>query len=580
MEPTPAKWQNIRVLWSFVHPHRKVLLAGLLLALGATGAALATPMVTKAVLDALALSASVSGPVTLLVVLLVAGSLFGLGQWTLLGRLAERIVLDARTSMVRRLFRVRVAELSNRTSGELVTRVTSDTVLLREAAAASLVDFVNGTVLLVGSLVLMATLDWVLLSTTIGMLALVGISVAVLMPSMSGAQRQAQAAVGRLGGVLEGALRAIRTVKASRAEARESDRVLAEARESNRQSVRAVHIQAIAWCVSSFGVQLAILFVLALGAWRVSSGELAVSGLVAFLLYAFQVMDPVNTLTQAVTHLQSGIAAAARIREVESFGVEDSNATVTPMGERGSPNVLSFNGVTARYVPGGPPALDGVDLEIPRIGHTAFVGPSGAGKTTMFSLMLRFLQPEHGELCLDGVPFGQLSIEDVRKRIVYVEQDTPLLPGTVRENVLYTHADASEEAVWAALRAVRLDERVRRLEHGLDTPLSGAAISGGERQRIALARALVTDPEILLLDEATAQLDGLTEAAVQEVIKRAARTGAVLTIAHRLSTVVDADQIVLLDKGKLRAVGTHAELVRSDELYRDLVGALRIAVPA
>ncbi|GAA4032328.1 ABC transporter ATP-binding protein [Allokutzneria multivorans] len=580
MEPKPKRWQNMRVLWSFVHPHRKVLLAGLLLALGATGAALATPMVTKVVLDSLAVSESVSGPVITLVVLLVAGSLFGLGQWTLLGRLAERIVLDARTSMVRRLFHVRVAELSSRTSGELVTRVTSDTLLLREAAAASLVDFVNGTVLLVGSLVLMATLDWVLLSTTFGMLAIVGIVVAVLMPAMSGAQKEAQAAVGRLGGVLEGALRAIRTVKASRAEARESDRVLAEARESNKQSVRAVHIQAIAWCASSFGVQLAILFVLALGAWRVSSGQLAVSGLVAFLLYAFQVMDPVNTLTQAVTHLQSGIAAAARIREVESFGVEETTASVTSISERGSPNVLSFTGVTARYAPGGPPALDGVDLEIPRVGHTAFVGPSGAGKTTMFSLMLRFLQPEHGELSLDGVPFGQLSIEDVRKRIVYVEQDTPLLPGTVRDNVLYTHTDASEEAVWAALRAVRLDERVRRLENGLDTPLSGAAISGGERQRIALARALVTEPEILLLDEATAQLDGLTEAAVQEVIKRAATKGAVLTIAHRLSTVVDADQIVVLEKGKLRAIGTHGELVRSDELYRDLVGALRIAVPA
>ncbi|MFB9903723.1 ABC transporter ATP-binding protein [Allokutzneria oryzae] len=585
--PPRANWGNVRVLWAFVRPHRGALLLGLLLALGTTGATLAAPLVTKTVLDGLAVSAPVSGPLTLLVTLLVLGSLLALGQWLLLGRLAERIVLDARTSMVRRLFRIRVGELSGRSSGELVTRVTSDTVLLREAAASSVVDLVNGTVMLVGALVLMGTLDWVLLATTIGVLAAVGIGVALLLPSMALAQRKAQAAVGRLGGVLEGALRAIRTVKSSRAEGRESDRVLMEARESNRQSVRAVRIRAFAWTVAGFGLQLAILIILALGAWRVSTGALAVSGLVAFLLYAFQVMDPVNTLTQSVTHLQSGIAAAARIREVEGLATEDADETsstktagVTPIGERASAAVLSFHDVTARHAPGGPPALDGVTLDIARTGHTAFVGPSGAGKTTMFSLMLRFLRPEHGEITLDGVPFGQWSIEDVRRRIVYVEQDTPLLPGTLRENLLYTHADADEDAIWAALRAVRLDERVRRLEHGLDTQLSGAAISGGERQRIALARALVTEPEILLLDEATAQLDGLTESAVHEVIRGVARKGAVLTIAHRLSTVVDADKIVVLDKGRCRASGTHEELLRTDELYRDLVAALRISLPA
>ncbi|MFI6681563.1 ABC transporter ATP-binding protein [Kribbella sp. NPDC050470] len=511
----------------------------------------------------------------LLVVLLVVSSGLGLVQWILLGKMGERVVLDARSSMVRRLFRVRVGELAGRSPGELVTRVTSDTVLLREAAASSLVQLVNGVISLVGALVLMAMLDGVLLLTTLGALAAVGIIVALLMPPMAKAQEQAQGAVGRLGGSLEGALRAIRTVKASRAEARESDRVISEATESARQSVRAVRYEAVAWTAAGFGIGSATLLILGIGAWRVSENLLTVSALVAFLLYAFQLMEPVGTLTQTVSGLQSGVAAAMRIREVDAFELEP--ADTNPGRTTNVPSALTFENVTARYAPGAAPALQDVSLTIPRRGHTAIVGPSGAGKTTMFSLLLRFLNPDSGRLVLDGVPLPEWSLEDLRRRIVYVEQDTPLVPGTLRENLLYTHEDAGEPALWEALRAVRLEDRVRELPDGLDTVLSTAAISGGERQRIALARALVSDPEILLLDEATAQLDGLTEVAVHEVIARIAGTGAVLTIAHRLSTVIDADQIVVLESGRVRARGTHQELLATDDLYRDLVAALRIA---
>ncbi|GAB3953607.1 ABC transporter ATP-binding protein [Kribbella albertanoniae] len=574
----PERWQNLRMLWSFVRPHRRTLMVGMVLGLGTTAAALATPMVSKSVLDGLAASSPIAPLVGLLVGLLVISSGLGLVQWILLGRMGERVVLDARSSMVRRLLRVRVGELAGKSPGELVTRVTSDTVLLREAAASSLVQLVNGVITLIGSLVLMALLDWVLLATTLGALALVGVIVALLMPPMAKAQEQAQGAVGRLGGALEGALRAIRTVKASRAEHRESERVIVEATESARQSVRAVRYEAVAMTVAGFGIGLATLLILGLGAWRVSEGLLAVSGLVAFLLYTFQLMEPVSTLTTTVSSLQSGIAAATRIREVDALELEPADAT----GERRTNrdlnrSALSFEAVTARYAPGSAPALHDVTLEIPRIGHTAIVGPSGAGKTTMFSLLLRFLNPDSGRLVLDGVPLDEWSLEDLRRRIVYVEQDTPLVPGTLRENLLYTHQDADEATLWEALRAVRLDERVRQLPSGLDTLLSTAVISGGERQRIALSRALVSTPEILLLDEATAQLDGLTEAAVHEVIARVAQTGAVLTIAHRLSTVIDADQIVVLESGSIRARGTHQELLATDSLYRDLVAALRIA---
>ncbi|MBP2474440.1 ATP-binding cassette subfamily B protein [Crossiella equi] len=567
---------NVGVFWSFVRPHRATLLLGLVLGLGTTGATLATPMVTKSVLDGLAAAEPILPTVGLLVLLLLVGAGLGLAQWILLGSLAERIVLDARSAMVRRLFRVRVGELSTRSSGELVTRVTSDTVLLREAATDSVVNFVNGVVALAGALVLMGVLDWVLLVATLGVLVVVGGLVAVLMAPLAQARNEAQAAVGRLGGVLEGALRAIRTVKASRAEARESNRILAEATESRRQSVRAVRIESVAWTAAGWGIQLAILLILALGAWRVSEGVLPVSSLVAFLLYAFQVMDPVMTLTRTFTQLQSGLVAAGRIREIQNLAVEPAEPVAAEPVPAPAAPVLAFHDVTARYGPGGGPALDGVSLAIPRTGHTAIVGPSGSGKTTMFSLMLRFLTPEHGTLALDGVPYERWSLAEVRRRIVYVEQDTPLLPGTLRENLAYTHPEADEAALWQALEAVRLADRVRALPDGLDSPLTGAVVSGGERQRIALARALVSNPEILLLDEATAQLDGLTEAAVQETIARIATTGAVVTIAHRLSTVLDADQILVLEKGKTRALGRHEELLATDGLYRDLVAALRI----
>ncbi|MFC4563059.1 ABC transporter ATP-binding protein [Nocardiopsis mangrovi] len=594
----PVRWANLRLLWSFVRPHRWVLALGIVLGLVATGTSLATPLVTKEILDGLAETAPIAPWVGVLVALLVVGGVVGLVQWIMMGRLGEQVVLSVRTSMVRRLFRVRIDELAGRSSGEFVTRVTSDTVLMREAVASSVVGFVNSIVGLVGALLLMATLDLVLLGVVVAVIAMVTGLIAGLMPRLAEAQKQAQAAIGRVGAALEGAMRAIRTVKASRAEERESDRVVSEAEESARQGIRAVRIEAVAWTITGTGISLAIMLVLAIGAYRVSAEALTVSALVAFLLYVFQLMMPAMELSQVVTSLQSGIAAAARIAEVDRLGVEpdsprttagtapdgapgDGGARGAGAGRRTAPGpVLSFHGVTARYAPGSAPVLDGVSVDIARTGHTAIVGPSGAGKTTMFSLMLRFLQPEHGHIALDGVPLPDWPLDELRRRIAYVEQETPLVPGTLADNLRYTHPEADDDALWEALRAVRLDERARTLEQGLDTPLSTAVISGGERQRIALARALVSDPEILLLDEATAQLDGLTEAAIQHSIGELAARGAVVTIAHRLSTVIDADRIIVLEAGRPRAIGTHAELLRTDDLYRELVAALRIATPA
>ncbi|MEI5135997.1 ABC transporter ATP-binding protein [Streptomyces libani] len=205
------------------------------------------------------------------------------------------------------------------------------------------------------------------------------------------------------------------------------------------------------------------------------------------------------------------------------------------------------------------------------------VGPSGAGKTTLFSLVLRFLEPTQGELLLDGRPYRDLTHDEIRARLAYVEQDTPIVPGTIRDNLLLSRPDATDEELRRVLRDVRLAEKIDALDDGLDTTLSTTTVSGGERQRIALARALLRTPDVLLLDEATAQLDGITEAAVHDCIRSRAAAGAVVTIAHRLSTVIDAHTIVVMEAGRVRVQGSHEELLETDLLYRELVEALDIS---
>lgn len=587
--------EGLLLLWSYSRPHLRALGLGVLLGLLGTAITLATPMVTKSVLDSLEAGLDLTVPVTVLVVLLVVGVLASLAQSVLLARLAEDIVLTARRDLVSRFFLSRLEQVQRLRTGEIVTRVTSDTLLLRDATTGSFVQLVNGTVSLVGTVVLMAVLDWPLLLTTLVALVVIGGLFGVLMPQIARADKRAQDAVGELGAELEGGVRALRTVKSSRAERRQIARVRAKAEESARYAVRSAWFSALVWAVAGGGMQLAIIVILGLGAGRVALGDMSVSTLVAFLLYAFNIVDPVATLAQAVSTLQSGFAAAARIRETASLeaecgGVPDGagpgraggGAGPGPAADGAGPGqgtgtpVLALREVTAGYADADAPALRRVSLEVPRRGHVAIVGPSGAGKTTVFSLLLRFIEPSSGHLELDGLPYGSLSTDEVRSRISYVEQETPVVPGTVRDNVLFRVPQASDEEAWQALAAVRLDERVRHLEGGLDARVADTSLSGGERQRLAVARALVRRPEVLLLDEATAQLDASTEAAIQTVIAEASHQGVVVTIAHRLSTVLDADRIVVLEDGGVRDVGTHGELVERDALYRELVTALRI----
>ena len=582
--PSPQAQHRSRlaILWSFARPHRATLILGLIVGLGSSAAALANPMVTRWIIDALGTpGATLITPVLWLVGLLIIGAGLSWWQWVMLGSVAERIVYTARESMIRRYLRGKVLNLLSRPAGELVTRVTSDSVLLREAASSSLVQLVNGVVMLIGTLVLMVVLDIPLALTIIlTVVAIIGIFTA-LMPAIAVAQERAQDSLGLLGGVLEQTLRAIKTVKVAGAESRQEQQLLDHAAQSRDESVKALRREALVWTIASTGIQGAIILILGIGAWRVSLGEMTVATLVAFLLYAFGLLGPVSEISQSLTTLQAGMAAAGRIREIEDIDFERSATDDNPSSPvvnavSNTTPIARLDNVTARYSPGEQPVLNGVSLEIPQTGHTALVGPSGAGKTSIFSLLLDFLQPETGALYLNGVPYQQLSPGEIRNRFAYVEQETPTLPGTLRDNVTFAAPDATDDDIREVLDTVLLSSLVDSLPAGLDTAVSDTTISGGQRQRISLARALLAKPDILLLDEATAQLDALSEAAIHEAIRNFTQHSAVITIAHRLSTIVDADLITVLDAGQIKAQGTHQELLESSPLYKDLVTALAL----
>jgi ATP-binding cassette subfamily B protein len=497
-----------------------------------------------------------------------------------LGVVGERIVLEARESMVRRLIRGTVQSVSSRPAGELVTRVTSDSVLLHEATSTSLVGLINGSVMLIGTLILMGVLDRPLLVTTFACIALVSIVFLLLMPGVADHRQSAQKHLGRVGGLLEGTLHAIRTVKASRAEQFQSRLIVDAATAANRDAVRAVRRESVAEAVAWAGVDLAIIVILTVGAWRVGHGAMELSTLVAFLLYAFGLIDPVTEVSSNVATVQNGIAAAGRIREVEKMDLETSLSSNVRAAtqQSGTGPVLEFRNVTAGY-DGATAAVANVDIVIPRYGHIAIVGPSGSGKTTLLALILRFLEPRGGELFLNGSPYSSLTHAQIRQQLAFVEQDTPTLPGTIRDNLVYPDRTVSDDRIRSVLAEVGLSEDIADLELGLETDLTSAVLSTGQRQRIALARAMIQLSPVLVLDEATAHADGLSEAAIHSCIRLRAEVQAVVTVAHRLSTVVDADTIVVMQGGRVRAQGTHAELLAADDLYRELVDAMRIPNP-
>ncbi len=562
-------------LFPYVRPHRRTLIFALVLSVLGSGLALAQPLLIGQLIEAVEQNLDFSTLAIAIVTLVIVGALVNAFQFYLLYRTGEGVVLSTRKALVARLLRLPINQYDKRRIGDLVSRVGSDSTLLKAVLTQGLVDALGGMLQFFGAIIVMAFIDPILLGSTLVVVFTAVFAISFTGRKIRSATTKAQQRVGEMSASVERALSAIRTIRAARAEPRETEEIYKDAEAAYQQGLSIARLSAFVAPIAQVAFNTAFIVVLGLGGLRVATGETTIASLVTFVILLFFMVGPLISAFGAYTSVMGALGALARIQEIMVLDEEEPGV---PMAHRVAQNqtAISFENVAFHYEPDQDEVakgiLNGISFEIPRGSRVALVGPSGAGKSTVFSLIERFYEPTAGRILLDGQPVTEFSRAALREQIGYVEQDAPVLAGTIRDNLLLGKEAASDDELRAVLAKVNLTEVLNRDSKGLDAQVGedGIMLSGGERQRLAIARALLATPAILLLDESTSALDGPNEQRMREAIDAVAENRTLMVIAHRLSTVVDSDLILVLENGSIVGSGTHSELVKSTPLYAEL----------
>lgn len=623
---------SLRQLVPFLLEHRGALVVVAVLSIIGAVVTLAQPLLVGQVIERVQSGEALGALVWLIVGVVVAASVIAGYQHYLLQRTGTAVVYSSRRKLIARILHLPISEFDARRTGDLVSRVGTDTTLLYAVLTQGLADAVGNSLVFVGAIIAMAFIDPVLLIAIVVVLAVALAAVVLLSGRIRVATREQQERVGELASGVERAVGSIRTVRAAGATDRETADVTERATEVYGVGVRIAKVSALVVPITGIALQASLLVVLGFGGFRVADGAITIAQLITFVMFLFLLVAPLGSMFGAITSVNQALGALGRIQEVLDLPLEsdddedvaaalpaDTTTIAVVDGRDGAAAVPSVAAIEFRDVRFSYPAsvvaarrtaqtdarrtladahvdtgafeaaleaepaaeteagtaaevLRGVSFSVPRGARVALVGPSGAGKSTTLALIERFYDPTAGAILLDGVDVRAIDRGRLRAQLGYVEQDAPTLAGTIADNLRLAAPEASAAACERVLRAVNLGGVLERSPLGLDAPVgeAGVMLSGGERQRLAIARALLAAPPILLLDESTSSLDGLNEQRMREAIDAVSAGRTLIVIAHRLSTVVDSDLIVVLDRGEVVGQGTHAELVASVPLYRDL----------